>query len=276
MRKRCLTTLLAAALVLGLGASVVADTIRLRDGSVIRGQIVSFRDQQFTVLIGSGARGRRSQITLYMEDVESIEFSNAASAAGAANESNNAGNNDGAAAVYDAERTTTPSTTRTAPVEPRTTAPSSTPRTNPTPDAASNPPSTSAPSSQFFQINVRVRADNTTNGWTNTGLVVRRGQRLRINALGRISLGGGRFSTPTGLPNIPDANKLMRNDPTGGLIAVVGDDNDNFIFVGSRSEFTAERDGILFLGVNEGNLNDNTGNYEAVIEAEALGGSASR
>ena len=25
---------------------------------------------------------------------------------------------------------------------------------------------------------------------------------------------------------------------------------------------------VLFLGVNEGNLNDNTGSYEAVIEAE--------
>lgn len=275
MRKRCLTTLLAAALVLGLGASVVADTIRLRDGSVIRGQIVAFRDQQFTVLIGSGARGRRSQITLYMEDVESIEFDNTSSAAGTAAETGNDG-----AAVYDAERTTTPSNTRTAPVEtPRTTtAPSNTtPRSNPTPDATSDTtPSTSAPSSQFFQINVRVRADNTTNGWTNTGLVVRRGQRLRINATGRVSLGSGRFSTPTGLPRIPDDNKLMRNDPTGGLIAVVGDDNDNFIFVGSRNEFTAERDGILFLGVNEGNLNDNTGNYDVVIEAEALGGSASR
>src|SRR5688572_29560708 len=73
--------LAALALVLALGAPALADTIRMKDGQVIRGQIVAFRDQQFTVLIGSPGRGgRRSQVTLYMEDVESIEFESAAGA----------------------------------------------------------------------------------------------------------------------------------------------------------------------------------------------------
>src|SRR5436305_7754110 len=40
------------------------------------------------------------------------------------------------------------------------------------------------------------RADNSSNGWTNSGLVVRRGQRLRISASGRVSLGNNRYSTP--------------------------------------------------------------------------------
>jgi hypothetical protein len=30
----------------------------------------------------------------------------------------------------------------------------------------------------------------------------------------------------------------------------------------------AQRDGVLFLGVNEGDLADNTGTYDVVIEAE--------
>jgi hypothetical protein len=60
----------------------------------------------------------------------------------------------------------------------------------------------------------------------------------------------------------------MRNEPTGALIAVVGDDNDDFILVGTRRDFVAQRDGVLFLGVNEGNLTDNTGMYDVVIEAE--------
>jgi hypothetical protein len=50
----------------------LADTIRLKDGSVIRGQIVSFKNEQFTILVGGGSRGRKSQITVYVEDVESI------------------------------------------------------------------------------------------------------------------------------------------------------------------------------------------------------------
>jgi hypothetical protein len=116
-----------------------------------------------------------------------------------------------------------------------------------------------------------VRADNSSNGWTNSGLVVRRGQRLRISASGRVNLGNNRFSTPDGLPNVPDREKLMRNSPTGGLIAVIGDDNDDFIFVGSSRDFVAQRDGVLFLGVNEGNLSDNTGTFEVTIEAEAGG-----
>jgi hypothetical protein len=121
-----------------------------------------------------------------------------------------------------------------------------------------------------------VRGDNTTNGWTNSGLVVRRGQQLRISATGRVLIGGGRVSTPAGLAGIPDNEKLMRTEPTGALIAVIGDDNDNFILIGRSREFTAERDGVLFLGVNEGNLNDNTGAYDAVIEAEAMSSGSSQ
>jgi hypothetical protein len=133
-----------------------------------------------------------------------------------------------------------------------------------------NPSSARNPS--FFTVNAHVRGDNAANGWANTGLVVRKGQRIRINASGRVGIGNGRFSTPAGLPTLPDGDKLMRNEATGALIAVVGDDNDDFILVGTRREFTALRDGVLFLGVNEGNLNDNTGAFDAVIEAEALSG----
>ncbi len=61
----------------------------------------------------------------------------------------------------------------------------------------------------------------------------------------------------------------MRTEPSGALIAVIGDDNDDFILIGLRRDFVAQRDGVLFLGVNEGNLTDNTGNYDTVIEAEA-------
>ena len=194
---------------------MLADTIRLKDGSVIRGQVIGFKDQQFTILIGGNARGRRGQTTVYVEDVESIEFDSS---------SGNTG------------------TTR--------------------------PASSSSPN--FFQINTRVRADNTANGWTNTGLVVRRGQRLRITATGNIGLGAGRVSTPAGVRTLPDRDKLMRDEPTGALIAVIGDDNDEFMLIGRSREFEAQRDGVLFLGVNEGNLNDNTGGYDVVIEAEAI------
>ena len=251
--------LLIPALIVGMSAAAFADTIRLKDGSVIRGQIVGFRDQQFTVLIGGGSRGRRSQITLYMEDVDSIEFDAATATT----------NNTGTSTPEPIREQAPPP--RTASAEPRlsTNNGTTTPERNTPRPAASTP---TPPEGSFFKINVRVRADNSANGWTNSGLVVRRGQRLRINSTGRVSLGQGRFSTPAGLPRVNDENKLMRGEPTGGLIGVIGDDNDEFIFIGNDTEFEAKRDGVLFLGVNEGNLNDNSGTYDTVVEAEAVSG----
>ena len=52
---------------------------------------------------------------------------------------------------------------------------------------------------------------------------------------------------------------------------MIGDDNDDFILIGTRRDFVAQRDGVLFLGVNEGDLADNTGSYDVAIEAEAGG-----
>jgi hypothetical protein len=254
----------ALTLVFTLGVVALADVIRMKDGQVIRGQIVGFRDQQFTVLIGSGSGGRRSRITLYMEDVESIEFDGAGGAvddiadtrsqppARTSTQRPSLGNDGGPvnSAPITSQPRNTPTNTGSAPAQPAS--------------------GQTTGDSAFFPVRVRVRADNIANGWTDSGLMLRKGQRLRVTASGRISLGQGRFSTPTGLPRVLDNEKLMRNEPTGGLIAVVGDDNDEFIFVGAGREFFAPRDGRLFLGVNEGNLNDNTGTYDALIEVEPV------
>jgi hypothetical protein len=261
MNKRIFTTLVALMLVLTLSIVAFADTIRLKDGSVIRGQVIGFRDQQFTVLVGAGARGRRSQITLYMEDVESIEFDSAGG--GPAITDNNAGQT---------SRPTTPSTSRPPVQQQPDNSQDAGSDVDNTPAQSTGRQNPSQGSPTFFQINTRVRGDSASNGWTNSGLVVRRGQRIRVTASGRVTLGAGRVSTPAGVPAIPDNEKLMRSYPTGALIAVIGDDNDDFIFIGGRREFIAQRDGVLFLGVNEGNLNDNTGSYDIIIEAEAMGG----
>ncbi|HEV7903507.1 MAG TPA: LecA/PA-IL family lectin [Pyrinomonadaceae bacterium] len=252
----------AAALILSSSAGILADTIRLRDGSVVRGQIIAFKDQQFTVLIGAGARGRRGRMTIYSEDIESIEFDATAGMA------DTGGGNSGNVADDNQPRSgNTAPVIRNLPPDTRT-QPDNTPTNDRDTDAAATPNSGGAP--VFFPIRLRVRADNASNGWNDSGLMVRAGQRLRITATGRVSLGAGQMSTPTGLPRLADRDKLMRNEPTGALIAVIGDDNDDFIFVGANREFVAQRAGRLFLGVNEGNLGDNSGTYDVTVEAEAL------
>src|SRR5512138_540040 len=72
--KKTFTLLLSTLLLISLSTPLLADTIRLKDGSVIRGQVIGFKDQQFTILIGGNTKGRRGQTTVYVEDVESIEF----------------------------------------------------------------------------------------------------------------------------------------------------------------------------------------------------------
>jgi hypothetical protein len=245
--------LLALALALATAVPLLADTIHLKDGSVIRGQVVGFKDQQFTILIGSNTRGRRGQTTVYVEDVESIDFDNNTSSAPNTEEMT-AQNNP------PAMRPSNPNNNQSDAND------TASPRTIDT-----QPSSSSSATPTFFTIKVGVRADSANNGWTNSGLVVRKGQRIRISASGRVSLGRGRFSGPGGVPTISDSDKLMRNEATGALIAVIGDDNDDFILIGPRREFVAQRDGVLFLGVNEGDLADNTGSYDIVIEAEAVG-----
>src|SRR5262245_1897361 len=74
--KKTFRLLLSTLLLVSISTPLLADTIRLKDGSVIRGQVIGFKDQQFTILIGGKARGRRGQTTVYVEDVESIEFDN--------------------------------------------------------------------------------------------------------------------------------------------------------------------------------------------------------
>jgi hypothetical protein len=256
----------AVALAAALPAAALADTIRLRDGSVVRGQIIAYKDQQFTVLIGSGQRGRRSRMTIYMEDVESIEFDNplGADAGGSANSR-------GDEAAYDADDA--PARTASQPQ-----------RTTQQPPAAARPapqqqsPQQSqragadgrAPGALFFPIRLRVDPRSTESGWVSSGFTVRRGQRVRISATGRVTLSNGAATTPTGLPRVADTDKLMANEPTGALIAVVGDDNNDFILVSSQREFTAQRDGILFLSINTGRLTASSGAFDVVIEPEAV------
>jgi len=237
--KKLMPSLFALALVFALVVPILADTIKLKDGSVIHGQVVGFKDGQFTVLIGSGAKGRRSRTLVYVEDIESIDFDSSGTSV--------AGNSE----------TNTPAEPTSQPARPTA-----------TPEPVDTNTQPAAPPT-FFTIKVSVRADNTNNGWTNSGLVVRRGQRLRITSSGRVDLGRRGFSTPVGIPMANDNDRLMRTEPTGGLIAVIGDDNDDFVFIGAKHEFVAQRDGVLFLGVNEGDLADNRGSYDVVIEAEA-------
>jgi PA-IL-like protein len=224
-------------------SAAMADTIHLKDGSIIKGQIVSFTGGNFTVEIGDGSR--RRQLTFASVEIESIKFDAPSGAPQLTQASNRS-----ASYAEPAPKAVPPKIVRTAdtgrPVEQKQ--------------------SGSGETMKPIEWKVKVTADATSNGWTNTGWVLKKGQRVHISGDGKVSLGNGQSSPPSGLSSLDDNMKLLKNVPTGALIAVVGDDNNDFIYIGAEREITASRDGALFLGVNEGNLDDNSGSYNVKVE----------
>jgi len=301
MRKVLFLSLITAVVVVPMA---LGDTLHLKNGSILKGKVTSFADDQFTVMLDTGSDRSLSKATVYMGDVARIDFDSAAPSAGDAS----------TVTTQPAElssRVIDSSAPETKPrnVPPAETAPRSTPPTEPQPrevgppdsppasppakepeptvsdkvekpasspaPAPVAPPSDSAegerltrkPSGPVKTVTVDVVGKR---DWTSTGLIVKRGDHIRISASGIVILDptSGRSAGPEGITDLPDPKKLVPDQPTGALIGVIGADNDDFIFIGRASEFTAARDGLLFLSVNEGNLSDNTGTYKAVIEVQ--------
>lgn len=276
-KSQILRVSLALIILLSLCVLAFADTVRLKDGSIVKGRVIGFRDGQFIILIGEGTRQR--QMTFYADEIEAIEFDSAPVAANTTKVTNSSPNT--------TSTTTQPRPTPTPTATPipksndkvivvggnndsnsnKTTPPENKSNTTQTVPVSNSNPKTNA---QGVTLTAKVLADNTSNGWTNTGWVVKKGQRIRISGTGRIALGNGRYSTPSGVASLPDNDKLIKTKPTGGLIAVIGDDNNDFIFIGGSAEFVAARDGALFLGVNEGFLDDNSGSFDIVVEIDPM------
>ena len=109
------------------------------------------------------------------------------------------------------------------------------------------------------QRTVRV---NSQQRWTDSGILVRAGDTVTLDASGSIQLSddANDRANPGGSVNnrrAPDAPVL--NQPAGGLIAKI--DNYGPIFLGGRRSFTAPVSGQLFFSVNDDHLADNQGEF---------------
>lgn len=282
-----------------------ADTLHLKNGSLLKGKVTSFADDQFVVMLDTGSGRHLSKAMVYIGDVARIEFDSAPMASDSA--SSDPGPSQEAKALAqpvepsttsvskdNQPRETTPAeasardnSANEAPAKPTSlpepkpsepepqpektveTQPVSTPSnaTNaaPEPSEADRPVRKLTGPVKTVSLDVVGRRD-----WTSSGLLVKRGDRILITGTGAVTLDpvSGRISGPEGLADVADPKKLMPDQPSGALIGVIGADNDDFIFIGRSAEFTAARDGLLFLSVNEGTLADNTGTYKAVIEVQ--------
>src|SRR5882724_3156215 len=285
-----------------IASTALGDTIHLKNGSVLKGKVASFADDQFIVMLDTGSGRYLSRAMVYMGDVARIEFDSAGASAGETSSTatqpaesatrpiNDTPRRETKTRVPDAGETPARSTQPADP-QPRETGP---PETQPTPPVrepeaqpekptVSSPPPVTAPATsetsdserlprkqllavKTMSVDVVAKKD-----WTSSGLIVKRGDHLRVTASGTITLDpvSGRSCGPEGISDLPDPKKLMPDQPTGALTAVISSDNDDFIFLGRSGDFIATRDGLLFLSVNEGQLSDNVGTFKAVVEVLA-------
>src|SRR3989442_14019681 len=78
MRKSLLSSLMCVAVI---ATSALGDTLHLKNGSVLKGKVTSFADDQFIVMLDTGSGRYLGNAMVYMGDVARIEVDTAQEAA---------------------------------------------------------------------------------------------------------------------------------------------------------------------------------------------------
>lgn len=100
--------------------------------------------------------------------------------------------------------------------------------------------------------------------WTDTGIEVRRGQRLWFDASGRVTWGRDRRDGPDGEGgNHYNAGRPIPSRPGGALIGRIG--NDPFFIGSDKGPIEVRGSGRLHLGVNDDFLQDNSGSFRVTV-----------
>ena len=93
--------------------------------------------------------------------------------------------------------------------------------------------------------------------WTDTGLDLRRGDRVLFRAAGKVELPLGQVAGPQGMQSVsvetpPPAGLPLSTVPRAALVARIGGaDTGTLLLVGAQKQINVSRPGRLFLGVNE-------------------------
>lgn len=107
---------------------------------------------------------------------------------------------------------------------------------------------------------------NSKTRWTPTGITVRRGETLTLNTTGevRLSTNGDDMAPPAGSASGRMATGgPLPNVLAGALIGRIG--NGTPFGIGNQTTLVTPAAGQLFLGVNDGDLDDNTGEFRVEI-----------
>ena len=103
--------------------------------------------------------------------------------------------------------------------------------------------------------------------WTDTNIEVRPGQDVYFETSGEVNWGPNRRSGAGGEQNSPvNPARPMPNRPGAALIGRAGENSGDLFFIGAdRGAIRMRSSGRLFLGVNDDNLQDNSGSFRVVV-----------
>lgn len=195
----------AVALVLGLPVALLADTLIMRDGTRVRGELIAYRNGTIEFEERRGFGGGRT-LRVDREEVARIEFEETTS-----RENLTGGGRPGG----------------------------------------------------LRERQVIVSADTP---WNDTGIDVRQGQTIYVEATGNVTWGQGRRDGPAGERNSPsNPNRPMPNRPAAALIGKVGPGEDFFFIGDDTGPIRVRNSGRLYLGVNDDYLADNRGNFRVIV-----------
>lgn len=279
MRKLSLSILLLLALAV---SSARADTIHLKNGSVLKGKVASFASEQFVVMLDTGSGRYMSKAMIHIGDVERIEFDSVPSQATDAGTIRDSAPPPVTQPSEPAQREVARDTPRDTPArdtpardtqpatsrEPESSQPDRPAASPPTVEASdTNPPPRKMTGPVRTMVIDLPGKREVGQDWISSQVLLTVGDQVRITATGTITLDkvNRRTSGPEGI-DMDDPGKLMQDYPTGALIGVIGSEDNDFIVIGRSVEFTATKRGLLFLAVNEGTLSDNTGSFKVTIE----------
>lgn len=102
--------------------------------------------------------------------------------------------------------------------------------------------------------------------WTSTGINVRKGQRVRFSAQGEVQLSDNpkdRAIPQGSLTGRRAANGPLPQELAGALIARVG--NGQPFAVSNFAEVTISENGVLWLGINDDVVTDNSGGFRVEV-----------
>jgi hypothetical protein len=212
---------LVAAFVLA-GVALQADTLVLRDGRRVQGELVAVRDGVIEFESQRGPFGRE-RVRYDREDVVRIELDGVGGSR------------------YDSDRN------------------SARDDRNGTRDDRGTDTRPSGMRERFISVEA-------SQPWTDTGVNLRSGQTIYVEAAGRVRWGPGRQDGPAGERNSPrNDGRPMPNRSAGALIGRVGE-GDVFFLIGDETGPIRVRDGgRLYLGVNDDYLQDNSGAFRVTI-----------